>query len=140
MASPQLAEQLWTDRLSYEALCLYAASNVLAASDAAKAIDLYVLARVRSQYDFMRCEAWPHGQASSASAAMRMSAEAGLAAAGIKTILPQLLAVAQSEAAYDYTFESLEQMCDGGSLKPASAWKAEQLKMQAAAAPKSPTP
>ena len=132
-ASAQVAEQVWRDRLSYESLCLYMASSALAASDAAKATDLYVLARVRSRYDLARCETWPHGSASSATAALRMGAEQALNAAGVKTILPQMIAVARLDTTYDYVSDDLEQMCDGGPLKPTDAWKAERRSMQAAA-------
>jgi hypothetical protein len=142
VASSQLAGEVWSDRLSYEALCLYAAANVLAASDAAKATDLYALARIRSRYDLARCETWPHGPASSATAALRMAAEAGLSAAKVKTTLPQLIEVARSDATYDYGSETLEQMCDGGQLKPPRAWKAERERIQTAAeaASKAPAP
>lgn len=130
MASPQLADRVWSERLAHPPICLYLASSVLAATDTAKAIDLYVLARVRSRYDFARCETWPHGSSSSAMAALRMTAEGALGAAGVKTILPQLIAVARLDTTYDYASDDLEQMCDGGPLKPASAWKAEQLRLQ----------
>ena len=133
VASSQLVSQVWNDRLSHEPLCLYMASSVLAASDAAKATDLYVLARVRSRYDFLRCETWPHGSASSATAALRMGAEQALNAAGVKTILPQMIAVARLDTTYDYVSDDLEQMCDGGPLKPASAWKVEKLRIQSEA-------
>jgi hypothetical protein len=141
-ASPQIASQVWSDRLSHEPLCLYMASTALAASDAAKATDLYVLARVRSRYDFLRCETWPHGSSSSATAALRMGAEQALNAAGVKTILPQMIAVARLDTTYDYVSDDLEQMCDGEPLKPVGAWKAEKLQIQseAEAASKPPVP
>jgi hypothetical protein len=132
-ASPKLAGQVWSERLSHESLCLYFAAGSLAATDAAKATDLYALARIRSQYDFARCEAWPHGSTSSAMAALRMTAEGALVQAGVKTMLPQLIAAARADETFDYTLEDLEQRCDGGALKPVNAWKAEQRRIQASA-------
>jgi len=131
--SPKLAGQVWSDRLAHESLCLYFAAGSLATTDAAKATDLYALARIRSQYDFARCEEWPHGSTSSAMAAMRMTAEGALVQAGVKTMLPQLIAAARADETFDYELEDLEQRCDGGSLKPVSAWKAEQQRIQASA-------
>jgi hypothetical protein len=131
--SPKVAGQVWSDRLSHESLCLYLAAGGLAATDGAKATDLYALGRIRSQYDFARCEEWPHGSTSSAMAAMRMSAEGALGQAGVKTTLPQLIAAALADETFDYELEDLEQRCDGGPLKPASAWKAERDRLRASA-------
>jgi hypothetical protein len=133
IGSPEVAGQVWNDRLFHGPLCLYVASASLAKSDAVKAADLYVLARVRMRFDFARCETWPHGSASSAMAVLRMTAEEALAAAGVKTILPQMVAVARSASTYDYVSNELEEMCDGGPLKPVAVWKAEQDRMQDAA-------
>jgi hypothetical protein len=130
---PQAATRLWSERQSYDALCLYMASMGLARTDAVKATDLYVLGRARSRFDLLRCETWPHGPMSSATASMRMGAEQALNTAGVTTFLPQLIAVMQLPSTYDYEFDDLEQMCDGGALKPEKDWKAEQERMQAGA-------
>jgi len=133
ITSPTVAGQVWSDRLSYEPLCLYLAVGGLAATNAAKATDLYALARIRSRYDLSRCEEWPHGPSSSATAAMRMNAEQALVQAGVKTTLPQMIVAAQADETFDYESEGLEQMCDGGALKPVSAWKAERDRIKASA-------
>jgi hypothetical protein len=142
IASPKIAGEVWSDRLSYESLCLYFAAGSLAATDAAKAMDLYALGRIRSRYDFARCAEWPHGSTSSAMAALRMAAEGALGQAGVKTMLPQLIAAARADETFDYELEDLEQRCDGGALKPVSAWKAERdrIKASAEAASKPPAP
>lgn len=140
LASPEAARQVWTDRLSQASLCLYMASSALAKTDLAKAIDLFALARIRSGYDFARCQTWPHGPTSSAMAAMRMTSEGALAEAGAKTVLPHLIATARLDSTYDYDFAELETMCDGGPLKPKSAWKAERDGIQSSAEAMSKTP